>query len=161
MAWRRYLGIEDVITDQQIHDIGKLCFAFTAFWGYLTFGQYLVIWYGNIGEQTFFMRLRLIHPWKVITVASIWLVFVLRRSSACSRRPPRCTCPRTILFATVSLVGLWLMRYIEVYPSRYGVAAAAPFGIWEIGCRRPVPRRSGGCATRSSWTPSRACASRP
>ena len=37
------------------HDIGKLCFAFTAFWGYLTFGQYLVIWYGNMGEETFFI----------------------------------------------------------------------------------------------------------
>ena len=71
MAWRRYLGADDLITEQQIHDIGKLCFAFTAFWGYLTFGQYLVIWYGNMGDETFFMRLRLIHPWKVITVASI------------------------------------------------------------------------------------------
>ena len=34
--------------DKHFHDLGKLCFAFTAFWGYLTFGQYLVIWYGNM-----------------------------------------------------------------------------------------------------------------
>ena len=57
------------------HDLGKLCFAFTAFWGYLTFGQYLVIWYGNMGEETFFMHLRLIAPWKWVTVASVVLVF--------------------------------------------------------------------------------------
>ncbi len=132
MAWRRYLGADDLITEKQIHDIGKLCFAFTAFWGYLTFGQYLVIWYGNMGEQTFFMRLRLIHPWKVLTVASIWLVFVLPFFGLISKAA-KMYLPTHILFATSSLVGLWLMRYIEVYPSAYGVAAAAPFGIWELG----------------------------
>lgn len=132
MAWRKYLGAYDVITEQQIHDIGKLCFAFTAFWGYLTFGQYLVIWYGNMGEQTFFMRLRLIHPWKVITVASIWLVFVLPFFGLISKAA-KMYLPTHILFATSSLVGLWIMRYVEVYPSAYGVTATAPFGIWEIG----------------------------
>ena len=60
-----------MITEAHFHDIGKLCFAFTAFWGYLTFGQYLVIWYGNMAEETFFMRLRLIAPWKWVTVASV------------------------------------------------------------------------------------------
>jgi hypothetical protein len=44
--WRDFLGAGDVITDAHFHDVGKLCFAFTAFWGYLTFSQFLVIWYG-------------------------------------------------------------------------------------------------------------------
>ncbi len=132
MSWRRYLGADDLITEKQIHDIGKLCFAFTAFWGYLTFGQYLVIWYGNMGEQTFFMRLRLIHPWKVLTLASIWLVFVLPFFGLISKAA-KMYLPTHILFATSSLVGLWIMRYIEVYPSAYGVAGAAPFGVWELG----------------------------
>ena len=44
-----------------IHDLGKLCFAFTAFWGYLTFGQYLVIWYGNMGEETHWPRLPFVY----------------------------------------------------------------------------------------------------
>ena len=47
LAWRRFLGAEEYIGENIFHDIGKLCFAFTAFWGYLTFGQYLVIWYGK------------------------------------------------------------------------------------------------------------------
>jgi len=50
MAWRRYLGAEAFIGENHFHDLGKLCFAFTAFWGYLTFSQFLVIWYGNMGE---------------------------------------------------------------------------------------------------------------
>ena len=132
MAWRKYLGVDDLITEQQIHDIGKLCFAFTAFWGYLTFSQYLIIWYGNMGEQTFFMRLRLIHPWKVLTLTSLWLVFVLPFFGLISKAA-KMYLPTHILFATSSLAGLWLMRYIEVYPSAYGVTATAPFGLWELG----------------------------
>ena len=57
MSWRRYLDRYDLITEKHFHDLGKLCFAFTAFWGYLTFGQYLVIWYGNLGEETHWARL--------------------------------------------------------------------------------------------------------
>jgi hypothetical protein len=38
-----------------------------------------------------------------------------------------------VLFTTCSLVGIWLVRYLEVYPSRYGEIAHAPFGLWEIG----------------------------
>ncbi len=132
MAWRRYLGAGDLITEKQIHDIGKLCFAFTAFWGYLTFGQYLVIWYGNMGEQTFYMRLRLIHPWEMITMASIWMIFVIPFFGLISKAA-KMYLPTHILFAGSSLVGLWIMRYIEVYPSAYGVTATAPFGIWELG----------------------------
>ncbi|MFL5467516.1 MAG: hypothetical protein ACJ79N_10645, partial [Gemmatimonadaceae bacterium] len=77
MAWRRYLGRYDLIQDKHFHDLGKLCFAFTAFWGYLTFGQYLVIWYGNMGEETHWARLRLIDGWRVPTLITVTLMFVL------------------------------------------------------------------------------------
>jgi hypothetical protein len=132
VAWRRYLDAYELIREVHFHDIGKLVFAFTAFWGYLTFGQYLVIWYGNVGEETFFMRLRLIEPWKAVTVTSVVLVFAFPFFGLLSRAA-KVYLPTLIFFALSSLVGLWLMRYIEVYPSRYGVAPSAPFGVWEIG----------------------------
>jgi len=34
------------------HDLGKLLFGFVFFWGYIAFSQYLLIWYGNIPEET-------------------------------------------------------------------------------------------------------------
>jgi hypothetical protein len=40
--------------------------------------------------------------------------------------------PMTI-FAVCSLVGMWMMRYIEVFPSTYHDAATLPFGIWDLG----------------------------
>jgi len=41
--------------------------------------------------------------------------------------------PTFIAFASASLIGLWLLRYLEVYPSIHGVTPALPFGFWEIG----------------------------
>jgi hypothetical protein len=133
MAWNRFLASADgLIQEVHFHDIGKLCFAFTAFWGYLTFGQYLVIWYGNLAEETYFMRLRLISPWKWVTVGSVILVFFAPFFGLLSRAA-KVFKPTLALFAVSSLIGMWLMRYIEVYPSGYGVVPELPFGLWEIG----------------------------
>jgi uncharacterized membrane protein YiaA len=132
MWWRRHLGANELIREVHFHDLGKLVFAFTAFWGYLTFGQYLVIWYGNLGEETHFMRLRLISPWKEFTVASVVLVFAFPFFGLLSRAA-KVYLPSMAFFAFVSLAGMWIMRYIEVYPSTYGEVAVAPFGMWELG----------------------------
>jgi len=131
MAWRRHLGRNDLITQNHFHDLGKLCFAFTAFWGYITFGQYLVIWYGNISEETHWMRLRLMDPWKGLTLTVVALMFFLPFFGLLSRAA-KVYLPTMALFATCTVVGLWFHRYLEIYPSIYGVAADLPFGIWEI-----------------------------
>ena len=132
MAWRRYLGAEAIIGENHFHDLGKLCFAFTAFWGYLTFGQYLVIWYGNLGEETHWPRLRLIAPWVHFSVSAIMLVFFVPFFGLLSRAA-KVYRPTLALFTIISLVGMWLVRYLEVYPSLYGEAPSLPFGLWEIG----------------------------
>lgn len=132
MAWRRYLGRYDLIQDKHFHDLGKLCFAFTAFWGYLTFGQYLVIWYGNLGEETHWARLRLIAGWRIPTLIAVTLMFVLPFFGLLSRAA-KVFLPTMVLFATSTVLGLWLHRYLEVYPSIYGVVDNIPLGIWELG----------------------------
>jgi hypothetical protein len=38
-----------------------------------------------------------------------------------------------VLFATSTIVGLWLHRYLEIYPSIYGAIGDIPLGIWELG----------------------------
>jgi hypothetical protein len=52
-------GFEGQITEARMHDIGKLLFGFSVFWMYLLFAQYLVIYYGNLPEETFYLRDRL------------------------------------------------------------------------------------------------------
>jgi len=132
MAWRRYLERYDLIQDKHFHDLGKLCFAFTAFWGYITFGQYLVIWYGNMGEETHWMRLRLIEGWRVPTLLTVGLMFVFPFFGLLSRAA-KVFLPTMVLFASCTILGLWMTRYLEVYPSIYGVLGNIPLGVWEIG----------------------------
>ena len=45
--------------EPRMHDLGKMIFAFSIFWMYLFFAQYIVIWYGNLPEETQFFQARL------------------------------------------------------------------------------------------------------
>ena len=58
-----HLGISDLVSPKQRHDLGKLCFGFTVFWTYLMWAQFLVIWYGNLPEETGFVFARLWGEW--------------------------------------------------------------------------------------------------
>ncbi|MEP6729741.1 MAG: hypothetical protein ABJE10_03840 [bacterium] len=132
MRWRHFLGLEEFIKENHFHDLGKLCFAFTAFWGYLTFSQFLVIWYGNMGEETHWPRLRLIAPYVRFSVSAVMCVFFAPFFGLLSRAA-KVYRPTFALFTVISLIGMYLVRYLEVYPSLYGEVASLPFGIWEIG----------------------------
>ncbi len=131
--WKsQFPELPELITKDHYHDVGKLGFAFTAFWGYLTFSQFLIIWYGNLAEETHFFTLRLTGAWSNWTMAAAVLTFVIPFFGLL---PVRSKLSNLMLaFAGSSAVGLWLTRYIEVYPSIYGTRVeTAPFGLWEIG----------------------------
>lgn len=130
--FRMHLEAEDLITEEHYHDLGKLSFAFAAFWGYLAFSQFLVIWYGNMAEETHFFTLRLTHAWKNWTLAAGVLTFVLPFFGLLSVKAKTYS-PVMLFFAGSTFVGLWITRYVEVYPSVYGVANNAPFHFWEAG----------------------------
>jgi hypothetical protein len=128
---RRRMGLERLVSAKQLHDLGKLCFAFTVFWAYLMWSQYLVIWYGNLPEETYFIFYRLIGPWKPVGVWVFLLVFVIPFVGLLGARPKRFP-PTLVAFALVSLVGIWLERYLEVVPSINGGVGPA-IGVPEIG----------------------------
>jgi hypothetical protein len=45
-------GELEYVTEEHLHDIGKFMFAFSVFWAYLWFDQYMLIWYSNQPEET-------------------------------------------------------------------------------------------------------------
>lgn len=47
------------VTMEHMHDLGKYVFAFSIFWTYLWFSQYMLIWYGNVGEETVYFKQRI------------------------------------------------------------------------------------------------------
>lgn len=46
------------VSDDHLHDLGKLLFAFSIFWTYLWFSQFMLIWYANVGEETIYFKMR-------------------------------------------------------------------------------------------------------
>jgi hypothetical protein len=60
--------LETIITPEHLHDIGKLLFAFTAFWAYIAFSQFFLIWYANLPEETIWYKARLVGSWKAVSV---------------------------------------------------------------------------------------------
>jgi hypothetical protein len=51
------------VTVEHYHDLGKLLFAFVFFWGYIAFSQFMLIWYGNIPEETMWFEH---HGWTTV-----------------------------------------------------------------------------------------------
>ena len=128
---RRAMGLEGIYTRRQQHDLGKLCFGFTVFWAYLMWSQYLVIWYGNLPEETYFIFYRLVEPWRPVGVAVFFLVFLIPFIGLLGEKPKKFV-PTMVGFAIVSLVGIWLERYYEIVPSvNHGAGPA--IGLPEIG----------------------------
>ncbi len=52
---RNYLPF---VTEEHLHDLAKFLFAFSIFWAYLWFSQYMLIWYANIPEETVYFKHR-------------------------------------------------------------------------------------------------------
>src|SRR5688572_25660172 len=55
--------LDTVITAEHRHDIGKFLFAFTAFWAYIAFSQFFLVWYANLPEETIFYKARMEGSW--------------------------------------------------------------------------------------------------
>ena len=58
-----------MITDDHLYNLGVWLFAWTSFWAYIAFSQYMLIWYGNLPEETFFWVRRFEGGWLAVSVA--------------------------------------------------------------------------------------------
>jgi len=128
---RRTMGLAGIYTSRQQHDLGKLCFGFSVFWAYLMWSQYLVIWYGNLPEETYFIFYRLYGAWRPVGIAVFLLVFLIPFIGLLGMKP-KLFAPTMVGFALVSLAGIWLERYLEVVPA-INRGAGPAIGLPEIG----------------------------
>lgn len=69
-------GYYESVTEEHLHDLGKYLFAFTVFWTYLLFDQYMLIWYANVGEETIYFKTRIDH-YPVMFYGNLIINFVL------------------------------------------------------------------------------------
>jgi hypothetical protein len=126
-----HLGIADLISPKQRHDLGKLCFGFTVFWTYLMWAQFLVIWYGNLPEETGFVFARLWGNWLPVGRAVLLGMFIIPFFGLLGVAPKKFK-PTLALFAIISLASLWLERYLLVMPSVTALPGPV-IGVAELG----------------------------
>ena len=110
VAMRRAGLLDTVITAEHLHDIGKFLFAFTAFWAYIAFSQFFLIWYANLPEETIWFKARLEGSWKAVTIflmiGHFGIPFFYLMGRAVKRRG-----------STLAVGGAWLllMHFLDLY----------------------------------------------
>lgn len=117
LATRKWLGVEGLIKSNVYHDLGKLTFGFTMFWGYTAFAQYLAIWYGNMTEEIGFVLLRTeVEPWAGLFRVVVALCFLVPFATLLSRGIKKIPSAYMAITSLIA-VGIFLERFWVVMPS--------------------------------------------
>ena len=151
-ALRREPALEGLTADHW-HSLGKLLLAFTAFWAYIAFSQYMLIWIANLPAEVPFFIHRTRGAWGVVGILLVVFHFAVPFFLLLSRdrkRDPR----QLAALAAWQLAMHWLDVYYTMMPAvvpspaphwtdltaLVGVGAAAvAFAAWRLRQGAAVP----------------------
>lgn len=122
------------LPEKEFHDIGKLFLAFCLVWADFFYVQLVVIWYGNIPEETVYVISRVVQaPWRSLAWTVFGISFVLPFLVLLNRKVK--TLPRLMmLLCGLVLVGLWMEHLLLVGPAlSHGAHGANEMGGFELG----------------------------
>jgi hypothetical protein len=108
-------GNLQLVTKEHVHDLGKLMFAFSIFWTYVWFAQFMLIWYGNIPEETTYFKIRMQGPYSIIWFSVFIINFVMPILILMSRPSKRNYFTVTFM-ALIIIFGHWLDFYQMIMP---------------------------------------------
>jgi len=109
-------GLYEQVGVAHYHDLGKFLFAFSVFWAYLWFSQYLLIWYSNIPEETVHYTIRFAPGWVCVFWTNPIVNFIIPSALLLTVRSKRGG-SRMLLGCAVILVGRYIDFYQLVMPS--------------------------------------------
>lgn len=114
VTYLKHRGYLQEVNEHHLHDIGKFMFAFSVFWTYLWFAQFMLIWYSNIPEEVTYFMLRQDH-YRGIWLAAFFINFIAPFLILMTRDAKR----KKYLLMFMSIVifiGHWLDFYIMTIP---------------------------------------------
>ena len=109
----------EYVNEEHLHDLGKFMFAFSVFWTYLWYSQFMLIWYANIPEETIYFKARMQGPYRVIFFLNLIMNFVLPFLLLIRRGSKRNYTTIAVL-AVLIIIGHWLDFYQMVMPGTLG-----------------------------------------
>ena len=120
MFLRRNGILQESVTVEHYHDLGKLMFAIVIFWAYIGFSQYFLIWYGNIPEETIWFQARWEGGWKGFSLVLLFGHFIIPFVYLIFQGVKR----RVLLLglgAALLVVMHWVDMYWLVYPPYFAL----------------------------------------
>jgi hypothetical protein len=137
LSLRRAGLVKNAINVEHFHDLGKLMFGFLVFWAYISFSEFMLIWYAAIPEETLYYHLRWDHSWwRMISLSLVVSKFIIPFYLVMSRNAKR----------NLGLLGLgagWIvaMHFVEMYywvMPYYREGQDVPFSVaglaTDVGC---------------------------
>lgn len=123
-------GLLPYTNEEHLHDIGKFMFAFSIFWTYLFFSQYMLIWYANLPEETEYFKARVWGNYRGLFFLNLALNFLAPLLIFMKKGAKR---NYTIVTFTAILIifGHWIDMYLQVMPGTVGEDAS--LGWFELG----------------------------
>ena len=119
-VWLERAGpLRGILNEEHLHDLGKLLFAFSSFWMYIWFCQYMLIWYANIPEETTYYVDRVGGFWGPLFLVNFllnWGVPFAILLHVPAKRSPSMMLKVSLLI----LVGRWVDIYLMVFPPILG-----------------------------------------
>jgi hypothetical protein len=108
-------GNLEFVTKEHMHDLGKFMFAFSIFWTYLWFAQFMLIWYANIPEETTYFKIRMQGPYAFFFWANLILNFVMPVLILMST-PSKRNYFTVVFMAMAIIFGHWIDFYLMTMP---------------------------------------------
>jgi hypothetical protein len=111
LGFQRTGVVDDEINVEHFHDLGKLMFGFLVFWAYISFSEFMLIWYAAIPEETTYYHHRWDFPlWRTVSIGLVVVKFIIPFFLTMSRNAKR----------NLGLLGLgagWIatMHLVEMY----------------------------------------------
>jgi hypothetical protein len=102
--------VRGLVNENHLHDLGKFMLAFTVFWAYIAFSQFMLIWYANLPEETIFFLNRASGGWMTISLALIVFKFAVPFLLMLPKWAKRT--PAHMVFVAILIL---FMQYIDVY----------------------------------------------
>ena len=132
LMWLQSKGrLTTSVTVHHFHDLGKMVFAFTIFWAYTGFSQFMLLWYANIPEETLWFKERFVNSWGTLSWVLVFGHFVVPFFGLLSRHVKRNK--KSLAFWCIwQLVMIYLDMYWLVMPT-LGVDEV-PFQLIDLTC---------------------------
>jgi hypothetical protein len=116
LVYMKNKGYMEYATNEHLHDVAKFMFAFSVFWTYLWFSQYMLIWYSNQPEETTYFKHRVQGAYKGIFFLNLIINFVCPLIILMKRSAKRNYTLVTFM-AVLIIFGHWIDYYQEVMGS--------------------------------------------